>query len=171
MDERIDAAEIKLRQAMRLSIALLARRLHRLAIDRATLHRAIGKQMQRVDDLDYRLRNCWRGWADARRRALDSASLRLRQLDVRLQFQRARSRLEACEIAAAQAMKLRLSAARAELGPLEAHLAQLSPLKILERGYAIVEHDGHIVKSPEDAPKASELDVRLARGRLRAKVL
>ncbi len=171
IDDRIEAAEIKLRQAMRLSIALLAGRLHRLTVDRARLHRGIGKHMQRVDELDYALRDRWRAWADARRRTLDVTALRLRQLDVRLRFQRARSRLEACEASAVQAMKLRLSAARGELGPREAHLKQLSPLKILERGYAIVERDGKIVKSPEDAPAGSEAAVRLARGELWVKVL
>ncbi len=171
VDDRIHAAEIKLRQAMRLNIALLARRLHRVAVDQARLHRAIGKQMQRVDELDYALRDRWRASVDTRHKTLDAVSLRLRQLDVRLRFQRARSRLEALEASAVQAMKLRLSAARGELGPLEAHLEQLGPLKILERGYAIVSARGKIVKSPEDAPPGSEAAVRLARGELQVKVL
>jgi exonuclease VII large subunit len=47
----------------------------------------------------------------------------------------------------------------------------LSPLKILERGYAIVENDGRIVKTPEDAPKDSEVDIRIARGKLRGRIL
>jgi exodeoxyribonuclease VII large subunit len=54
------------------------------------------------------------------------------------------------------------------MGPLEAHLKQLSPLTILERGYAIVEREGKIVKTPNDAPVGSEVSVRLARGGLNA---
>jgi exodeoxyribonuclease VII large subunit len=47
----------------------------------------------------------------------------------------------------------------------------LSPLQVLERGYAIVENAlGRIVKHPEEAPVASEIRVRLARGRLKARV-
>ena len=65
--------------------------------------------------------------------------------------------------------------AGAALGPLEAHLAQLSPLKILERGYAIVtrddEREGKLVKSPEDAPAGTDVRVRLAKGELRGRVL
>src|SRR5277367_48951 len=68
LDDRIDAAAIKLRQAARLSLALLARRLHGFAMDQARLHRAIGKRMQRVDELDYRLRDLWRAGTDTRRR-------------------------------------------------------------------------------------------------------
>ena len=56
------------------------------------------------------------------------------------------------------------------LGPLDAHLAQLSPLKILDRGYAIVQRDGKVVKSSSDAPVKSKIEVRLAAGSLRATV-
>jgi exodeoxyribonuclease VII large subunit len=171
LDERLDVAEIKLRQALRLVLALLARRLHALAPDQAMLHRAIGKQMQRVDELDYRLRDQWRARLEGRRRALDSVAGRLGQLDVRLRFAHTRRRLEACEAAAVQSMKLRLSGASGALRPLEAHLEQLSPLKILDRGYAIVSKNGKIVKSPEDAPVDSEVKIRLARGELRSRVL
>jgi exodeoxyribonuclease VII large subunit len=171
LEERLDAAEIKLRQAVRLVLALLARRLHTLAVDRATLHRAIGKQMQRVDELDYRLRARQRSQINDRRRALDSLTARLRQLDVRLRFAQARRRVEACEASAIQSMKLQLSQALGALKPLEAHLIQLSPLKILDRGYAIVQKDGKVVKSPEDAPPDSEVKIRVAQGELRGRIL
>ena len=171
MDDRIGAGEVKLRQAMRLHLALLARRLHALAVDRTRLHRTIGKQMQRVDELDYRLRDRWRALADSRRRAVDSAAARLAQLDVRFEFARVRRRLEAGEASLMQGMRLRLSEARGALAPADAHLRQLSPLKILERGYAIVQRDGVVVKSPADAPSGSEVKVRLADGEIRAEVI
>ena len=168
--DRLEAAESKLLQSMRLKLALLSRALHKTAVDQSTLHRAIGKQMQRVDDIDYRLRDCMRAGIAAKKRALDVAAARLGQLDVRLQLSRARRRLESCEAAAMQATKLRLSGARGSLGLLDAHLAQLSPLKILDRGYAIVQKDGKVVKSSEQAPVGSEIKVRLANGGLAATV-
>jgi exodeoxyribonuclease VII large subunit len=171
VEDRLTAAEKKLAQAARLTMALAARRWHALAIDRARLHRAIGKQMQRVDEFDYRLRDRWRAWFETRRRAVEAAAARLSQLDVRIRFARDRRRLEACEASLMQAMRLRLSQAQNALIPLEAHLRQLSPLNVLQRGYAIVERDGKIVKSPEGAPTGSEVKVRLAEGSLIAKVL
>ncbi len=171
LEDRVQASELKLRQAMRLNFAVLHRRLHKLAVDQTTLHRAIGKQMQRVDEMDYRLRDRWRALIESRRRQLESLSARLGQLDVRLQFARARRRLDACDAASSQAIKRHLSDAQRALGPLEAHLAQLSPVKILERGYAIVERDGHVIKSPTEAPVDSEINIRLAEGRLKARVL
>jgi len=44
-------------------------------------------------------------------------------------------------------------------------------LKILDRGYAIVENDGRIVKAPEDAPIDSEVSIRIAKGQLRGRIL
>jgi exodeoxyribonuclease VII large subunit len=169
--DRIEAAHTKLRQAVRLNLALRARSLHAVQVDQSTLHRAIGKQMQRVDELTYRLRDRWAGVCDARSRALRGLAARLGQLDVRLSLSRGRRRLESCEAAVVQSMRLRLSHAKGALRPLEAHLEQLSPLKILERGYAIVERAGKIVKSPEDAPVKSELKVRVAEGEFRARRL
>ena len=170
IEDRMSAAEKKLAQAARLTIALAARRWHTLAVDRARLHRAIGKQMQRVDELDYRLRDRWRGWFESRRRALDSASARLRQLDVRMRFARDRRRLESCEAAVVQAMRLRLSSAWGALSPLEAHLQQLSPLNVLRRGYAIVKHDGKVVNSPGELPADSTVSIRLRGGSMEARV-
>ena len=168
--DRLNAADHKLLQSVRLKIALSARALHNVAIDRARLHRAIGRQMQRVDEMDYRLRELWRGSLAGRRRALEAVSARLSQMDVRLQFAAARRRLEASDATLTQTMRLRLSRAGGRLAPLEAHLKQLSPLTILDRGYAIVEREGKIVKAPEDAPAGSQIDVRLSTGKLKATV-
>lgn len=168
--DRLSIADHKLAQSIRLTIALAARALHGVEIDRVRLHQLIGRQSQRIDDFEDRLREDWRTAMAARKRALEAASARLSSLDVRLRFAEVRRRLEASGTAVTQAVRLRLSRARGELAPLEAHLKQLSPLGILERGYAIVEREGRIVKSAEDAPVGSEIQVRFGRGRLGARV-
>jgi exodeoxyribonuclease VII large subunit len=78
--------------------------------------------------------------------------------------------LSAAEVRARECVRADLSGFHKRLAPLEAHLIQLSPLKILERGYAIVEQGGKIVKSPEDAPVGSNLNVRLGKGEIAATV-
>ena len=169
--ERMSGAEHKLLQSVRLRIALLARALHQVAIDRARLQRTIGRHMQRVDELDYRLREQWRGGLAGRQRRLDRFTAEIARRDVRLRFASVRRRLEASGAAMTQSVRLRLSHAKARLAPLEAHLKQLSPLAVLERGYAIVEHGNRVVKSPADAPVGSQLRVRLAQGELKATVV
>jgi exodeoxyribonuclease VII large subunit len=168
--DRLDAGESKLRQAARLTLALLARRLMHQTMDPARLHRAMGRRMQRADELEYQLRDATRAALERHKRALSLAASRLGRLDVRLRFAEARRRLEGFESLVKQRMRLELNHSRAALTTLEAHLEQLSPLKILERGYAIVEHDGKLVKSPEDAPVGSDVRVRLAKGELAARV-
>jgi exodeoxyribonuclease VII large subunit len=163
----------KMEQCARYRIAAAARRLHELGIDRAAtaLHRSISARGQRLDDIEHRLRERIRFLIGARRRALEQMTDRLRRQDVRLRLAAARHRVERAEKALGQCMTLRLARARGRLLPLAAHLEQLSPLKILNRGYAIVQNDrGGIVKSPADAPAGSPIRVRLAEGRLRAKV-
>jgi exodeoxyribonuclease VII large subunit len=169
--ERLGGGESKLRQAARLTLAIQARRLHRVAIDHSRVHRAIGRRMQRIDELDYRMRDALRASVEQRKRALNALATRLAQRDVRLRLSQSRARLETLGTAAFQRVRLRLSQARAVLAPLQAHLGQLSPLKILDRGYAIVERDGHIVKTPAEAPAGSKLRVRLARGEIAAQVV
>ena len=68
-------------------------------------------------------------------------------------------------------MTRKLAVSRAALTAPAAHLVQLSPLKILDRGYAIVSTvDGTIVKSTDQAPGGTQLNLRVAAGTIRAKV-
>ena len=172
--EQIAAAEHKLLQFARYRLAMSARRLHQQGVERATalLHRGIGRKLQRVDELEYGLRNRMRALLAARGKRLEDQTIRLRSLDLRLRFAHAGRKLESAEASIAQLMHLRVTRAHGRLNPLLAHLTQLSPLKILERGYAIVTNpDGRIVKEPVEAPAGSVVDIRLARGKIAAKVV
>lgn len=172
--DRIETAGRKLHQAARYRLSEAARRLHQQGVDRVTtvLHRGIGRSQQRADEYDYRIRAQVRATIEIQRRKVEECGERLRRLDVRFRLGEGRRRLESAETAAIQCVKVQLHHAHRALAPLNAHLTQLSPLKILDRGYAIVENAaGRIVKSPVDAPVDSEVRVRLADGSLRAKVL
>lgn len=167
----LEGCTIKMTQTARLNVAMRARALHRISIDQATLHRAIGRRMQRVDELEYGLRDLVRATLNLRKRLLERLGSRLAQLDVRLQFAAARRRIESADGKILQAIRLRVIRAGAKLSFLDGHLAQLSPLKILDRGYAIVENEGKIVKTPEDAPVDSEVTIRIAKGNLLGRIL
>ena len=170
---RIAAGESKLRQALRYRLGDAARRLHARGTERAgsLLHRRIGRSLQRVDELDYRLRAVLRSHLERRRGAWRGLDARLGALDLRLRFARTRRRLEIAESAALQLAQAKLGAARARLETRLAQLHQLSPLRVLERGYAIATTEaGRVLKDPRDAPPDSDIAVLLARGRLRARV-
>jgi exodeoxyribonuclease VII large subunit len=172
--ESISNCARKLEKGVRYRLAMSARRLHQLGIERSTaaLHRRIGRSAQRVDDLDYRLRERIRSLLDARNRRLSALELRVRRQDVRLRFAEARRRLERSGKSLEDCMRSRLTRAHRRFEPLLAHLTQLSPLRILERGYAIVQNEtGAVVKHPADAPAGTEIKVRIAKGQLQAHVI
>jgi exodeoxyribonuclease VII large subunit len=167
--EALNVAEHKLLQWMRLRIALSARALHSVAVDRIRLHQLIGQHAQMIDDLEDLMQDQWRFASSRRKSALDHFVAELSSLDLRLRLAAVQRRLDAGETALTQAMHLRLSRAQNELKPLEAHLKQLSPLGILERGYAIVERDGKTVTSAADVPKDGEIKIRVAKGEFGAR--
>lgn len=68
------------------------------------------------------------------------------------------------------AMRRRVAKERELLAHRAARLDALSPLAVLSRGYAVALRDGKVVRSPDDAPVGSEVEVKLAKGRLEAKV-
>ena len=68
-------------------------------------------------------------------------------------------------------MRRHLARRRSAFDQLAAKLSQLSPLRILDRGYAIVSNQMGILKEPGAAPQGSSIHVRLANGELDAKVL
>jgi len=171
--ERIETAEAKLRQTLRYRLADAERKLHQRGIERATslLSRRIGRSLQRVDELDYELRRRLRSLLVLARAHWGELDARLKALDLRLRFAQSRRRLEAANRTAAETMRARLSRARSRYEPLAAELHQLSPLRVLERGYAIVQDEqGRILTDAAAAPPPAAIGVRLARGRLKAQV-
>jgi exodeoxyribonuclease VII large subunit len=92
-------------------------------------------------------------------------------MDLRLRFAETRRRTEAARVRLRQAAVARLTQAQRRLDPLTAQLRQLSPLRVLDRGYAIVQDErGRVIKSAEETRIDAYLDVRLAAGRLKTRV-
>jgi exodeoxyribonuclease VII large subunit len=115
----------------------------------SALHRRVGRGLQAIDDREYRLRERIRAELDARGRARRALETRLQGCDVRL----------------------RLARNRGALDRLTGQLSTLSPLRILERGYAIVSSERGILKDAGAAPPDSAIHVRLAKGELDAVVV
>jgi exodeoxyribonuclease VII large subunit len=171
--DRIAGARGKLAQAARYRLAMLSRRVDQQGIGRALslLHRNVGRRLQRIDELEYGMRERLRAALEGRARGRRQLEGRLARFDPRPRFAGGRRRLEAARSAAIHAVRLAVARRRGRAEQVAAQLSQLSPLKILERGYAIVTTpEGSIVKRSAAAPPGSEIRVRLAEGRLAARV-
>jgi exodeoxyribonuclease VII large subunit len=148
--DRIAAVRAKNTQAMRYRLAVLERRLRQRGIESAlsAFHRRVGRGLQAIDEREYRLRDCIRAELDGRARLRRALGTRLQGCDVRL----------------------RLARNRGALDRLTGKLSTLSPLRILERGYAIVSSERGILKDAAAAPPDSAIHLRLAKGELDAVV-
>ena len=170
--ERIATARGMCAQAMRYRFAMLERRLRQQGIERASsvLHRRVGRALQRVDEQEYAIRERMRTVLETRERKHRALEQRLRRFDVRPRLATGRRRMEAAQAEAVQTMRMKLARKRARLEQLAAHLSQLSPLRVLERGYAIVSNESGVVKDSAEAPSGSRIHVRLGKGDLDATV-
>jgi exodeoxyribonuclease VII large subunit len=170
--DRIVAIEHKAAQTVRYRVAMLERRLRQQGIERALalLHRSVGRRFQQIDDYEYGMRDTVRRAIEARKRQLADLDRRLRVFDLRPRLAQDRRRLEAAEAQAIHVIRLRLNECRRQQETCSAKLQQLSPLRILERGYAIViGPSGEAMKSPADP--GTEIKIRLSEGHMRASVL
>ena len=171
--ERIASASGKMERAVGYRVVEARGKLHERGVDRAAglLRRRIGRQLQQVDDGDYGLRELVRERVGRGRRLWQGLDARLRRRDVRLHLAEVRRRLESAQTSAWERMRSRLVRDNARLTPLAAELHQLSPLRVLERGYATFQDGaGNVVKDAALAPAGTRLGVRLHRGRLSVEV-
>ncbi len=169
----VDGLRARLGQAMRYKLATSGRQFLQSSLDRATalVRRKIGTRWQRIDEIDSALRQ---NAAVRLRRAgvrLAGAQRALAGLDLRVRLAQYRARLDRASAAFETLLSLRLERGLARLDSLDRHLRHLSPLAILERGYAIIHAgNGQIIRSSTQAAVGDPLAIRLHRGRLAARV-
>ncbi len=161
------------RRAIGFRLTQLARRLERQGVERTTrlLQLRVNRSEQRTDELNYALRTRLAGNLALHRERLREWDARLRQRDLSVRLAKAGERWRAGSRTLGEAIERRLAQAQRRLEPLAVRLDALSPVRVLERGYSIVQaEDGRIVKRAGDAPAGASIRVRLHEGRLAALV-
>lgn len=110
-------------------------------------------------------------------RALSATRTRLAQLMQKLTGLHPRARLlvnrtalDALDTRRDAAMQRMLQKRRAALGELGAQMAALSPLAVLDRGYAMVSKEGAMVRDASQVTAGDTLHVRFARGEIDVEV-
>jgi exodeoxyribonuclease VII large subunit len=131
----------------------------------------INQRQQRLDDLGFRLEKAEGKLIEQNRRRWERASAAVRHYDARRVLSGIRRDLASRNAAMSVAMKTSLLRYRARIEQSERQLKALSPMAILERGYALVfDSSGKLVKSSEQVEKGDEISARLAQGTLTARV-
>jgi exodeoxyribonuclease VII large subunit len=131
----------------------------------------IHRRQQKLDEQRFRLEKAERQLLERCHRRCESVSAAVRHYDARRRLANVRQRLEAQIANLAAATRTRLLESRGALDRRTASLEALSPVAILNRGYALVfDAKGRLVKDAARLEAGDELSARLARGRVRARV-
>jgi exodeoxyribonuclease VII large subunit len=173
VQEHVEQLLQRLQRATRYAVMQARERFSRVSPEAALARVAenLNRRQQRIDDLCFRMQATWRGSSQSmtqRLQALESAVLR-NNVAQRLGLMRERlenflSRLTRAQILLGQRL-------RARLGPLERQLASLSPLAVLNRGYALVyDEEGALLKDAAKVKSGQLLSTRLARGSIESRV-
>ena len=164
----------RLDRAVRFQLLQARQRLTRLAAaDRAEsrISTLIHRQAQRLDDLIFRAEAAIDGQLRQRQRQAADLSAAVLRHDPRQALAQARERLMACRTLLDHSMERLLQASGSTLGALGARLHSLSPLAVLDRGYALVlDAAGSLVRSTTQLGNGELLTTRLADGAFTSRV-
>ena len=161
--------------AQHVRMALLARRarLHELEAHRGfrRLDHLLRQHRQRADEMAARLGDLLRRRLDSSRRRVDVAQARLRAYDFRPRIEALAMRPEQRRQDAAIRIERILRARAERVARLRTQLEERSPLRVLERGYAVAyDAQGNVVRSADQVQVGDSVSVQLARGKLTTEV-
>jgi len=173
VEEQVAALERELERAMRYRLMMGRQHLTELAKHGAfgRMMELIGRRQQRVDDLTNRMTHAQRGILEREWRRFETLAAAVRHYDLRLVLSGVRTRLEARVAAMVAAARDLLLRRRARLERVTSQMEALSPVAILERGYALVfDASGKLVKDAGQVKTGDDIRARVARGEIAATV-
>ena len=131
----------------------------------------IHRRQQKVDELRFRLEKAERQLLERCHRRSENFAAAIRHYDARRRLAAIRQQLTARVENLAAATQRRLLRSRGALERQTASLEALSPVAILNRGYALVfDANGRLVKDAAQLAAGDELSARLSKGQIRARV-
>lgn len=137
----------------------------------ARMMEVIRQRQQKLDDLTHRMELAERALLEKSRRRWETISAAVRHYDARLVLSGMRKELENRVTALAAVMRNVLLQHRVRSERLETALQSLSPVAILDRGYALVfDSNGKLLKDAHGVKVGDEISARLARGQIQAAV-
>ena len=173
VEEQAEGLRQRLARAMRYRILMGRQALTELAQHGAfgRMTDAINRRQQKLDDLKNRIDRAERQILEKQHRRLELAAAAVRHYDVRRMLGGIRKELDSRVAGLAAAARTVLLQRKGRIDQLAGQLEALSPLAILDRGYALVfDSSGALLKDSAQVKVADEISARLAKGSLTATV-
>jgi exodeoxyribonuclease VII large subunit len=165
--EHLAAQDQRLTRAIRFQLLRASQRLAALPISRseARISTLIHRQDQRLDDLVFRQEAALITWLRRQQDHVVSLAGTVLRHDPLQAMAQARERLQAFSARLHRSIERNLQRATARTGSLDARLNSLSPLAVLDRGYALVlSADGSVIRSIDQLTPGATLTTRVADG-------
>jgi exodeoxyribonuclease VII large subunit len=172
-DKHIAVLRDALAEQMRYRILVLSRRVHELSARRGFRRPLdlLRQQRQRADEMTSRLALGLRARLEQSRKRFTAAHLRIATFDFRVKISAFRLRLERRTAELGVRAERFLRNKRDRLEKLSLQLQERSPLRVLERGYAIAtDGAGNLLRSTENVALGDTVAIQLHRGKLSAEV-
>jgi exodeoxyribonuclease VII large subunit len=173
LDERLTSMGNRMSKAIRYYLLMARQALTERAQHAALvgMREALNRRQQRLDEAIYQIGDIQRGILQQYRRRLDLGATRIQHHDLRRRVAALRREMDARAVALANATRRVLQDRRTWVQHRAARLDALSPLKVLERGYALVfDGAGNLVKDAVQVGVGEEIRARVARGEISAVV-
>jgi len=173
IEEQLAALAQRLQRAARFRNLQARQRLARVQVDRAAARMTtmLHRLEQRLDDLVLRMEAALnRHLRNHRREVIDLTAAVLRH-DPRRRLAHARGHFDACRTRLDRVLERTIEARRGRLRALDAQLHSLSPLAVLDRGYALVlDARGELVRSITQIRSGDAVVSRLSDGSFDSRV-
>jgi exodeoxyribonuclease VII large subunit len=173
IEDQAAALHDRLTRAMRYRLLMARQALTELSQHGAfaRMIEVIRQRQQKLDDLTHRVELTQRNLLEKFRRRWEIVSAAVRHYDVRLVLSGMSKELESRTTALGSVMRNVLLQYRLRSERLETALQSLSPLAILDRGYALVfDANGKLLKDADAVKVGDEISARLAHGQIDASV-
>jgi exodeoxyribonuclease VII large subunit len=173
IEERVERLRSRVLRAGRYEMLRARQHLSRLSAEAALrrLRDALGRREQRLDELGFRAESAATRTLRLRSERLSRLDARLQRQDVALRLAEGKRRLERLHVrleSVGSAMTMRRSQ---QIERCVSRLETLSPLRVLERGYALVYGpDGKLLRSTASVVPYDNIVARLVDGSVRARV-
>jgi exodeoxyribonuclease VII large subunit len=173
IEDQAESLRQRLARAMRYRLLIARQNLTEVA-QHGTFARmmdGINQRQQRLDDLRFRVEKAQRKLLEQNRRRWEHASAAVRHYDARRVLAGLQRDLASKTASLASTMRTALIRQRGRLEQIESGLRALSPVAILERGYALVfDSKGQLLKDSAHVQTGDAISARLAKGTFSARV-
>jgi len=173
IEDRIVALDARVLRAARYHLVLARQRLTAVSVPamRARVESLIGQRAQHLDDLTYRLESGTSRKLRTHSTHLSQLTARLAQHNPAARLALTRRRLDRANESLRRLAQSALTARTTRLDRAATRLHALSPLAVLDRGYALVfDASGKLLRDASGAKSGDSIRARLARGTIAAKV-